>query len=99
MESRYSYTQVGKTENGKQVTRSLLLPYIEPSDTDIYIITNSTDRLDTLSYRYYQTAAHWWILALVNNVANGTMVVPAGTRMIIPSNISSIIEKVKQINK
>lgn len=99
MESRYSYTQTTKSEKGKTVTKSLLLPVIEPKDTDIYIVTNSTDRLDTLSYKYYQTTSYWWIIALVNNLANGTMAVPPGTRIIIPADIAEIITKIKDINK
>jgi hypothetical protein len=43
------------------------------------------DRLDTISNRFYKTPNNWWILAKANNLANGSMAVPIGTRLFIPN--------------
>ena len=99
MSSRYDYTIIEKNKDGKVVTKSLTLPYIQPGDTDVYVISNITDRLDTLSYKYYQTPKYWWVLALVNQLGAGTMAVPVGTQLRIPADIGAILQQVEQVNK
>jgi phage tail protein X len=58
---------------------------IPTEDVPFYYVVQDGDRLDTLSYKFYKTTANWWVLAKANNLANGSMAVPIGTRLFIPN--------------
>lgn len=58
---------------------------IPSEDIPFYYVTQDGDRLDILSYRFYKTSDNWWILAKANNLTNGSMAVPIGTRLFIPN--------------
>jgi hypothetical protein len=62
----------------------------EARDTDIYIISNSTDRLDLLANTYYQDPTMWWIIAKVNNIGKGTLNVAPGIQLRIPYPLSYV---------
>jgi hypothetical protein len=53
MISRYDFSKTKQSDTGKRVRESLTLPTIEDRDDDVYIITNTTDRLDSLAFQYY----------------------------------------------
>lgn len=50
-----------------------------------YYTTRGNQRLDTLSNLFYKTPSKWWILARANNLADGTIAVPDGTKLFIPN--------------
>jgi len=58
---------------------------IPSEDIPFYYVVQDGDRLDTLSYKFYNTTENWWVLAKANNLANGSMAVPIGTRLFIPN--------------
>ena len=58
---------------------------IPTEDIPFYYVTQDGDRLDILSYKFYKTSANWWILAKANGLANGSMAVPMGTSLFIPT--------------
>lgn len=58
---------------------------ISAEDVPFYYVVQDGDRLDILSYKFYKTADKWWVLAKANNLANGSMAVPIGTRLFIPN--------------
>ena len=58
---------------------------IPSEDIPFYYITQEGDRLDTLSSIFYNTPDNWWVLAKANNLANGTIAIPAGTKLFIPN--------------
>ena len=58
---------------------------IPSEDIPFYYVTQDGDRLDILSYKFYNTVDNWWVLAKANNVANGSMAVPIGTVLFIPN--------------
>ena len=58
---------------------------IPAEDIPFYYIVQDGDRLDTLSYKFYKTTENWWMLAKANNLVNGSMAVPVGTRLFIPN--------------
>lgn len=62
-----------------------ILSTIPSEDIPFYYIVQDGDRLDTLSYKFYKTPDNWWILAKANNLANGSMAVPIGTKLFIPN--------------
>lgn len=58
---------------------------IPSEDIPFYYVVQDGDRLDTLSYKFYKSTDKWWVLAKANNLANGSMAVPIGTRLFIPN--------------
>lgn len=54
-------------------------------DIPFYYVTQAGDRFDTLSYKFYGTSTNWWLLAKANNLANGAISPPIGTRLFIPN--------------
>jgi hypothetical protein len=69
------------------------VPYFEPviltdistEDIPFYYISQEGDRLDSISTMFYKTADNWWVIAKANNLANGSIAIPAGTRLFIPN--------------
>jgi phage tail protein X len=99
---RYNDIPEKKNESGKRVRRSVLMPTIIPSATDIYIITTPGDRLDLIAYKYYGNVSYWWIIAQANvesKVGKGTMVVPTGIQLRIPTNPVDIIQQFAELNR
>jgi hypothetical protein len=68
MSSRYENNAVKRATNGRIVYRSKIYPNIPLKDSDIYVATETGDRLDTLAYEYYQDSSLWWIIASANNI-------------------------------
>jgi hypothetical protein len=61
----------GKNIIGKGIVYdSLLLPYIEPTDSDILIVTEEEDRLDLLANQFYGDSNLWWVIATYNNLTD-----------------------------
>jgi hypothetical protein len=69
------------------------VPYFEPviltdiptEDIPFYYISQEGDRLDSISTLFYKTADNWWVIAKANNLANGSIAIPAGTKLFIPN--------------
>lgn len=97
--SRYSSIKKSVNDSGKQVYQSIKLPIIEDRDNDIYIVTNSMDRLDNLAFKFYGSAKYWWVIALANNLGKGTMMLEGGIQLKIPANPITIESKVEKENK
>ena len=64
---------------------------IPMSDRDLYVATETGDRLDTLAYQFYNNASLWWIIASANNIHNAVFGLADGTIIRIPMNIENII--------
>ena len=54
------------------------------SDRDIFVISQSGDRLDILAQKYYGDVNLWWYIAKANNLKFITL--PIGTRLRIPAD-------------
>jgi nucleoid-associated protein YgaU len=77
--------QIKTTLSGKNYY-STLIPSTIPEDVfQFSVISRNGDRFDTLAYRYYNDASKWWIIAKANNLVNGSIFIPPGTKLIIPS--------------
>jgi hypothetical protein len=63
MASRYENNQTKKLTDGRTVYRSRVYPEIPLRDDDIYVASETGDRLDTLAYQYYNDSSLWWIIA------------------------------------
>lgn len=98
MDSRYDFAKIKQSDTGKQVYQSLTIPVVPELDSDIYIITNVADRLDSLAYKFYGEAKYWWIIAIVNNLGKGTIALEPGVQLRIPANPSTVIAELNKVN-
>jgi len=96
MASRYKYNKIKNTNDGRRVYRSKIYPQIPLRDDDIYVATETGDRLDTLAYQYYQDASLWWIIASANNIHNAPFGLTDGTILRIPQNYIQILSNFNQ---
>ena len=95
---RYNNISIMPRYDGKRVYKSTIYPSVRPLITDLQIVSNEGDYLDTLAYKYYGDPTLWWIIALVNNIGKGRMSVPMGLTLRIPVNINNIINQFNQLN-
>lgn len=84
--------------DGKQVFVTTNYPDIPISDSDIYIISNETDYLDTLAYKYYKDPSLWFLIALANNIGKGRLSVEPGLQLRIPMNITKWLSDFERVN-
>ncbi len=91
MASRYERNQIQKLKDGREVYRTKIYPNIPLRDSDIYIVTQGGDRLDTLAYQYYGDQSLWWIIATANNIHDAPFAVPDGTILRVPKNYLDIL--------
>ncbi len=95
---RYSEISIKPRWDGKRVYLTTIYPDIPPQDSDIQIITNETDYLDALAYKYYGDTTLWFIIACANNLGKGKLSVPPGITLRIPLNVNQIIDKFNRMN-
>lgn len=76
-----------KIDNTKNIPYyETVLPSVIPDESvPFYYTTRGNQRLDTIANLFYKTPSKWWILAKANNLANGTVAVPDGTKLFIPN--------------
>ena len=100
MANRYSYSVIQtEKDTKKKYLGSLIYPKIKPTDNDLYIISESTDRLDLLANKYYGDKKLWWIIAIANNINDASFYVKEGLQLRIPSNLSKILNDLEKLNK
>ena len=90
MDSRYQTSKTKKTFDGKLVYRPKIYPNIPLRDDDIYVATETGDRLDTLAYDFYGDSKMWWIIASANNIHDAVFGFEDGTILRIPQNYIEI---------
>jgi hypothetical protein len=91
MASRYSNNPTKATNDGRTVYQSKIYPNIPLRDDDVYVATETGDRLDTLAYQFYQDSSLWWIIASANNIHNAVFSFQDGTILRIPQNYLDIL--------
>lgn len=91
--SRYHKNITKKSTDGKTVYKSKRLKRIPLSNEDIYVATQTGDRLDLLANQYYGSPAYWWIIANANNIHDGKLGLKDGTILRIPANHMELIRK------
>ena len=99
--NRYENIPVLSTEfTNRPYYKSTLYPRIPLLSSDVYVITNAGDRLDSLAYSYYRDSTLWWIISVANNnVTKGTLYPVPGTQLRIPIEVAGIISLYNQINQ
>ena len=96
MASRYRNNAKKVLSTGRTVLKSRIYPNIALRDDDLYVASETGDRLDTLAYQYYQDSNLWWIIASANNVHDGKLGLADGTVLRIPQNYIEILSNFNQ---
>jgi len=94
---RYDNNKIKIDKDGKRVYTSTYYPPIPLTNSDQFIQTKVGTRLDNLAQVYYGDSTLWWVIAKANGIKGFTSLKP-NTKLRIPSNISEILEKFKQLN-
>ena len=99
MANRYTYTNtIKEADTNKSYLESTIYPRIKASDTDFYIISEQSDRLDLLAKKYYGDTTLWWVIAVANNLNDANFFVKEGLQLRIPQNIFKISNDLQKIN-
>jgi len=88
--SRYENNPIKKLKDGREVYRSKIYTDIPLRNDDVYVVTQTGDRLDLLAYEYYRDQSLWWIIASANNIHNAQLGIREGTILRIPQNYIQI---------
>ena len=97
---RYSNIPIQKSLDNKQIYQTVRYPNIPRSANDTYVYSTIGDRFDTLAQQYYGDSSLWWVISNANgNLKQDSLTPPVGTQLRIPSNLSLILSKYKEINK
>ena len=83
---------------GKRYYKALKYPSIPLSENDIYIISVFGDRLDILSYQYYNNVEDYWIIAIANNFSGESIFIPPGTQVRIPTDTVEVKKLFNDLN-
>jgi len=93
MDNRYEFNSTKTTIDGRTVFKPVIPPNIPLRDDDIYVATETGDRLDTLANQFYGNSSLWWIIASANNIHSAIFAVPDGTVLRIPQNYIEIYSR------
>jgi hypothetical protein len=98
--NRYADTINQIITHGKKRYETIYYPDFPLQDTDIYIITKLSDRLDLLAEEYYNDPRFWWIICKANALKKGTLRVEPGLKIRIPYPLDDfdVITAIKQFN-
>jgi hypothetical protein len=93
---RYKHNKVKRDNTSSRYRETTIYPGTIPRhEDDLYIYVRAGIRLDQLAHTYYNDTTMWWIIALANSLGKGTLFVPPGMRLRIPSNTSEYIQKLR----
>jgi len=88
---RYDLNTARKLEDGRVVYRTRVTNTIPKSDRDVYIVTQTGDRLDTIAYQFLGDQSLWYIIAKANNIHDPSFAVEDGTTLRIPANYTNYL--------
>jgi hypothetical protein len=89
--SRYSNNKSKKLNDGREVYKSKIYPTIPLQDSDLYIVTQTGDRIDTLAYQFLGDSSLWWIIASANKIHDSSLAFKDGTILRMPQDFRKII--------
>jgi|TARA_R110001599_G_scaffold28904_4_gene99394 hypothetical protein len=86
--------------NRKRYYINTILPEIPLSQDDIYIITQDGDRLDNLSFEFYNDVQFWWVIlaANPNKLRKDSYHVALGEQIRIPADPIRYIDEFIDFN-
>ena len=95
--SRYKNIQIIDSKYYTNVT----YPEIPYNEDDIYVVTTTWERLDNLANKFYDNVYDYWVISLANPqiIDFGSMYVPSGVQLRIPTNINKIKAEYSRMNR
>ena len=101
MPDRSSYIKIKRNNKGIKHFKQIKYPEIPYSINDLYVSTISGDRLDKLSYQFYENVDYWWVISIANSdiIRRDSFILEEGLEIRIPSDIQDILSNFKQLNK
>ena len=101
MDKYRDFQRRSNPKDNKKYFNNVLYPVVNNSSNDVYIITREGDRLDLLAHEVYKDSSLWWILVKANPnlVRRDSFYIKPGIRLRIPTNVSDIKEKFRNLNK
>jgi hypothetical protein len=105
--NRYSNIQKLKNNNefvgtlGTEYYSTVTYPEIPQSESDIWVETEFGDRLDSLSFQFYNDVTLYWIISIANpnKINMGSLYLTPGSQIRIPTNVVSIVDSYNNLNK
>jgi hypothetical protein len=81
--------------------KNIEYPEIPVNNSDMYIISKSTDRLDLLAQDYYNDSQLWWVISKANpdKITRDSFFINPGLQIRIPSNIEEIYNMFSKLNR
>jgi hypothetical protein len=95
------FTNIRKLiNNNRRYYINTILPEIPLSQEDIYIITQDGDRLDNLSFEFYNDVQFWWVIlaANPNKLRKDSYYVALGEQIRIPANPAAYVDQFIDFN-
>ena len=98
------YKQISLSNNSlirgkKRFYTTVKYPEIPLSVSDIYVITQKSDRYDILTNQYYGDKSLWWVISIANpSITQNTIYPPVGIQLRIPTNINKILSSYNKLN-
>ncbi len=99
MPERYIHNKTNSDKNNKSYFKTTINPNIPVHSSDLVIIAQMGDRLDTLANQHYGRPSYWWIIAEANGLGKGSLFIPAGMQVRVPKNLTRIAEKQEKLSR
>ena len=96
--NRYKNIGILSNSQGRLYKKNVIFPKLEPTSSDIYVITTAGDRYDTLALDDYNDSTLWWIIASANNFNKDSLAVRPGEQLRIPMDIEAVLEEFDNLN-
>jgi len=99
--SRYKPIQTIKNNKGVVYYKTVIYPEVPHHEDDIYIVTDSEERLDILAHKFFKNSSYYWLISISNpNLIDfGSIFIPAGAQIRIPFDYNKIIDEYYSLNK
>jgi len=100
MFNRYQKVPLKETSDKIKIQKTVFYPEIPLSADDIYVITTQGDRYELLASQFYGDMGYWWIISIANAdvISQGSLFIPVGTQLRIPTNIAQIVSSYNTLN-
>lgn len=96
---RYRHTdRKHDKETDNRIMGTTTYPEVIPKNSDVIYYTKFNDSYMKLAYKYYKDQSLWWIIARANPPYKGSTRFVAGTKVIIPVEISDYLNEFSRIN-
>ena len=99
--NRLSEIPKKSTKEGREYYKYIKYPDIEISVDDVYVISKIGDRIDSISYNFYNDPDLWWIIvqANPNKIKRDSFFLKPGIQIRVPINIDNILEDFENLNQ